>query len=451
MIWSLFSYVLCLVSVFLVLRARGHVVAMAAILSSSLYNIPVLQLGNTASSGIFPVDIVLGAVLFKFYFFKGRTPSVKGRIAGGVLVSALAGYAVLRAMTAITFSDYGYYNAFVLYGAAKWAIYWLALAIFSRGLNQYEVASLFRLISKILIAYFSLAIPHQFGAYDLSGFSAIGHSEVYDVDYLMADVSRAFLGNNAASVGMISFAGVLVGYISSSQGNRRIGLLVASLAALSLLASGSRTDIISALAAFLLAGVFVDRGLLVRAFAFLAVLAIPALLYFSIFDAGSLPYGLSRLLSTEIVGEVVGDESGTFAYRLMNWVIILRYLFDNSITLIFGFGPNGFRMFSVLGVAPMGFGHNVYLHTVGELGLIGLFLLTFWLGRVSLVAYMRRNDADAFGRPLIGALLLLIAQRMISGGSVDSIFAVDNMSVVTIWFLMFLGVALTFHRESMST
>ncbi len=440
MMWQAASIAITLVSLIVIFRARSYEQGILPLVPISFFNIPLIMLGNTASAGIFPIDIVLLGFMLRFFVLsKSQSILSAYRINGALLLTILVCYALLRGAYVLLFDDYQYYDRFIVYGMYRWLFFLCIFLIFIKISPGERFNKLLCNLAYILILFFSFAILHQFGFIDLSGWSAIGYEKTYEIDYLIKDVSRAFLGNNAATVGCISVFGILLGLLIY-ESKKNTAQLILLLAFLSFIGGGSRSDIVGAV--FALTVWFFFFGTTKHMIIIVKSLVILIVFWLSISNLSGYLYGFDRLLETNFIGEVSGQSEGSFAYRVFWWGEIIEHFFDNVSHFLFGYGPNGFRMLSVNKVSQMSYGHNVYLHTVGELGVVGLFFFILFLIRVLVLFILRYPCKNAANSLLISLAGFYILQRLFAGVSVDSILAVDNVNAMTIFFFFIVAAAL---------
>lgn len=442
--WTLGSWAICAGCVILALRARTAGDHGLAVLAASLYNVPLVFLGNTGASGLYPVDFTIAAALAA----RVVTRRVVGFPAMGPgtplsWLGLLTGYAVLRAAWDLLLGAAPDFARFELFGAYRWATFLVLFALGSSIGSIEEAVTLLRRLGFILCPYFLAAIPHQFGIFDLSGLEAARSLEWYERNDLHDDLARAFLGNNAATVGLVSFLGIVVGAILVCIGPKTVGLALFVVASGSLAFGGSRSDIIAAPFALVLL-LIVGRRALRHAIGLACLATCLVVFAGSVFLAAldQLPYGLQRTLDSDVLAQASLATDGTFAYRIVNWREVMDFLLENPVNLAFGAGPNLYRAYPASGAGFMFFGHNVFVHTVGELGIVGLILTAGWfmsVGKVCCPDSARRGFPQILG----AAGLALLTQRLVAGIAVDSIFAIDNMICVNAFILILLGTSVS--------
>ncbi|PHR28098.1 MAG: hypothetical protein COA36_07445 [Desulfotalea sp.] len=405
------------------------------------------MLGNSATAGIFPVDIGLAVALVNFglKYRHQLQSSLKSKLVYKTFL-LLALYAILRTGVALITDDYGYYNKFLMYGIIRWFTFVFLLIFFCQRLRKKDQVRLLIKFGWVLLFYLFFAVLHQFSVIDLSGLVETGHSSVYQSSYFIKGIYRSYLGNNSASIGFIASVGILLSLLLAGYAKWKYkAILLFTMASTALINSGSRTDSITILICFAWALIF-PKSILIR---FLVKKVIPVFLviisisWFAFGDTVEIP-GLTRLVNTNFIGQYHGTTDGTLNYRQIHWGIAQRYLFDNPEKNLFGFGVNGYRLLSVKGYGSMGYGHNTFMHTWVELGLIGLSLLIVWL--ILLLHYLfslaNNKRSSPFARNLAIITLVLFSQRILSGLTIDTFFATDNMLTMNVFILFFFGFTL---------
>lgn len=441
------GYIFSVLAVIIISRTKSVSTVITVLLTLSLWNIPLVMLGNSAAAGIFPVDLGLAVALVNFglkyrHQLKSR---LKSKLVHKTLL-LLASYAILRTGVALITDDYGYYNRFLVYGIIRWLTFVFLLIFFCQRLRKKDQINLLINFGWVLLFYLSFAVLHQFSVMDLSGLAETGHSSVYQSSYFIKEIYRSYLGNNSASVGFIASVGILLSLLLAGYAKWKYkAILLFTIASTALINSGSRTDSITILICFAWALIF-PKSILLR---FLIKKVVPVFLiiisisWFAFGDTVEIP-GLTRLTNTNFIGQYHGTSNGTLNYRQIHWGIAQRYLCDHPEKNLFGFGVNGYRLLSVKGYGSMGYGHNTFMHTWVELGLIGLSLLIVWL--ILLLHYLfslaNNKRSSPFTRNLAIITLVIFSQRILSGITIDTFFATDNMLTMNVFILFFFGFTL---------
>lgn len=438
--WGGVAFVLSFFGVIYAIKKNNIGAVMAVLLILSLFNIPILRLGNSASAGFFAADLILIFVFVK-YFFSRRFLDLYENDRSVLYFYLIASYAVLRGVLSIVLPGYSEYINFFFYGVFKWICFFVVYKV-SKTIDRNSFFVFIEAVGFALIPYYILAILNQVGMVELNGLEASGYYEHIKYEYLMEDASRSFIGNNPATVGFVSFCGIMLSGLIFKYCNNMLGILVFLLGFASLLGSGSRTDIGTGFISILICTVIFGNKLL------LGVLSNRRMIFFGISGVFVLTpiilnsnlYAIERLLGTDLFGEASGSSDGTLAYRIDNWIIALDYALDNFNIFWFGFGPNGYRIFSESGIGSMGFGHNVYVNIFGEYGFIGLVLFLVWLASLFHSQVVASKNEDIFVADVASFSMGILIQRLMAGVTVDSMFAVDNMLATNVFALVLLSV-----------
>jgi hypothetical protein len=153
---------------------------------------------------------------------------------------------------------------------------------------------------------------------------------------------------------------------------------------------------------------------------------------------------MERYLGT--LNEYGNSGDGTGGHRFREHRAIFLYLLDHPHIGVFGLGSNGYRRLMWHGSATMMFGHNIYLHTLYELGLPGFVLLGWWLWRLSDLGTHGNASANGNRRECGMLLLALIVQRLVAGWGADTLFAPEGMLQSNVLFLGLAGMVYATYR-----
>lgn len=437
------TYFLTCVSIIYIYRIKTITDCFPCLLGLSLWNIPVIMLGNSSSAGIFPTDIASFFILFKLLFLKNKKITILIKNNSSVFFFLLiVTYIVIRVLIVLFFAEYGYFDRFFIYGAYRWITYLFFIILFLQDIDHANSIKILNSIIYILIIYFILAILHQQSVIDISGFEITGHADIYEKDWLITDLRRTVLGNNPATVGFVSsfsffFAILIQNHLKKKKG--AWALLFLSI--ISLLGSFSRTDAIALIVSYVIVSMLFKNSNMKQVFFKkiipISIILIPLILsiyQLSIGNITDLPV-IARLIKTDYIGEYQGASSGTLAYRIMHWQMAIEYLYQNSNIALFGFGPNGYRMLVENGIGTMGFGHNTYIHNWVELGIWGSILLLIWIVKILRIIKQNIKHKNGFISDLNILSMLILIHRLIAGYSVDTLFAVDNALTMNLFML----------------
>ncbi|WP_425236049.1 O-antigen ligase family protein [Ulvibacterium sp.] len=402
------------------------------------------MLGNSSSSGVFVFDLILFVFVVKNLVLRAFSTYRVFRLSTNSIFLVLLVYVFFRTVFALV-EDYGYYNNFILYGFYRWCTFGLFLFIVSyKNWNYIEVINVLRRFHKILLIYFFFGTLHQLGFWDLSGYEAMGMDELFFENEEYADFFfRTYLGNVSASVGFIGSLGVFISlFLIRIKVDLKYALLGLFLSSFVLIGSWSRSDLIALMISLLLSVIIGYKKVFGKLVLKTSLTLISIfIVFYSFLSFNDEDHYISenrtfqRFFKTEYTNQLRGDSDGTLAFRVLEQNNALNHIVENIELLLFGYGPNGYRMFMVNGISKMGFGHNIFLHTIGELGLMGGFLLFVFLALLFYDIYQKQKLAPNLIRILCFLTFFILCQRFIAGFAVDTLFAVDNILPMTIIFL----------------
>lgn len=446
MFWTILTISLSIFLTYQIVRTNKYKINLLYLALSSLYNIPIILLGNSSSSGVFVFDLILVVFGLKYIVFGHISHKSKVSVNSLIIFQVLLFYILFRTLF-VYVEDYGYYNNFILYGCYRWCTF--ALFFYFASAQPWKLSELIVILRKfynVLLVFFFFAVIHQLGFLGLSGYEAMGMDEIFFENEEYADFFfRTFLGNISPSIGFISVLGVILSLLFIRlKLDVKYAVLGLILSAAVLLGSWSRSDLIALIfgLVFLLInnkklyGKLIVKLSLIAGFFLFTIFT--ALLITDNTDIITENRTYQRFFETKYAGELKGDSDGTFSYRLGEQGKVIRHMLEHGELLLFGFGPNGYRMVAVRGVSQMGFGHNVYLHTIGELGLVGAFFVLLILYSLFFKIYNKLIAAPPVFKVVYILPFILLFQRLIAGYAVDTIFAVDNILPMTIIFLFFI-------------
>jgi|GEM_PF-5564504 len=431
--------------------------ALLPVFLAGLVNIPVFFFGNSAGGGVFVADVAIAAFVVRFGFSFGRRMIRRANRNG-----QLALFAVLVAWVTvggvIACLQEPRISRFVYYGVARWWTFMALVGIFfGQSLSERDYVSSLRRLGIVMIVYGVLCIAHQHGVVDLSGLENLGPRIVESTARSREAYTgvtpfghRVFLGANSASTGALCWLGLWAAAVLAMQPNKRLWRFSAILAVVMLWAQAgtwSRSDMVGLVASLALGGVLFFRvaqrrtrqGAALATVAFVGLVTLLACVYPRVTRNPTLER-YARAFS-----QYNPEALGTGGHRFREHSSVLKRLGKNPQILLFGVGPNGYRRLAWAGKATMLFGHNVYLHTVVELGFPGLVLLVVWLWRASQmgVSVLRpARSASMRTRQLIAILTVtMLVQRLVAGLGADTLFATNTMLPANVMFLGLVGMA----------
>ena len=447
MSWSAFTFLFALFITFKIVVNGSFKSNVLYTTISVLYNIPVIILGNSSSSGIFVFDIALIIFSIKAFIMYRVSFNHIIRLRSNRIFLALLVYILFRTVF-VLLEDYGYYNKFILYGFYRWFSF--GIFVFLVSVHSWKYSEVLWVVKRFYLAFLIflvLGVIHRLEFIDLSGYEAMGMDEDFFINEEYSDFFlRTLLGNVSASVGFIASLGILLSLLFLKL-NIQVRLAISGLvlSTFVLLGSWSRSDVIALALTLFVALLFFGRkliGINAMRFSFsvftIALLAFGVLAYQDRLDLITENRTFQRFFQTEYTNQLSGKSEGTLAFRVFEQGKALKHLMTNPQILVFGFGPNGYRMFMVNGVSNMGYGHNIYLHTISELGVLGALIILTWLRSVFRTISIKVRGTTSFPNVFGIFVLLLLFHRLIAGYAVDSIFAVDNTLPMTILFLFFI-------------
>lgn len=452
-----------IIAVWIVTRRQPRE-ALLPIILAGLVGIPVFIFGRSASGGGFAADIAIAAFLARFGFSFG--PQIVRRAGrNGVLVvfTALAAWAT--ASSIIACSDEPRVATYAVYGVARWWMFLVMVAVFfGQGFSEQEFIKNVRRLAMIMIAYGALCIAHQQGLVDLSGWESLGPRAVESAERQQAAHAyetpfgrRIFLGVTSAGVAGVCCVGFWIAAILWVQSARRPRLLAVILIIVMLWAmagTGSRSDMIGLILSLLATGVLFAHVMRPHTRGTLVLLLVAFIILAALVTWGDLEVLQTPTLKRHATAffQYGPNAEGTGGHRYREHVAMLSYLKQNPYILALGLGANGYRRLAWEQAATMGFGHNVYLHTVCELGLLGLVLLAVWLWcatRMGVPASSPIRSASMSRRQEVAIVVLaMVMQRLFAGWGADTLFAVDGMLSPNVLFLGLLGISFSTYGHS---
>jgi O-antigen ligase len=142
--------------------------------------------------------------------------------------------------------------------------------------------------------------------------------------------------------------------------------------------------------------------------------------------------------------ELFNDETrevGTYASRTNDRQALLSYFREYPQEFLFGAGPGNFRRYGISGITINWFGHNSYIHWLGELGVVGFLVFLAWLLNSCWAALKLATSTLLPYRdrlPGILALSLLIS-RCISAWGTEGLLGTDGMGYYSLYFVSVLA------------
>lgn len=437
-----------------ILSRRHPREALIPLILSALNGIPLFILGNSANGSIFSIDVVLVAFVVRFGPSHGHELVSRARARGVLPVFfALAIWTLLCGMMACI--EEPPVTRFAAYGMARWWMFLVLLIIFfGQELTHDQLIQRFRQLAIVLMAYGCLCVAHQHGAIDLGGDETLGERATEAIEAAkesqetdLAAGHRRFLGMTSANIGSVCAMGMWVplALVAIERRSHLAWLLPAALMLWAMVGTWSRSNVLGAGAGLIFGLGFSLRFLTgssrLAVGAALSGVAALCLLILMLAPRSLETPTIDRYLGT--LGEYGAHGGGTGGHRFREHNAILRYLVDHPQTAICGLGANGYRRLMWHGAATMMFGHNVYLHTLYELGIPGAALLAIWLWHVARLGAIgslaARFAGDICHRQMTVLVSALLIQRLIAGWGADTLFATEGMLQSNVLLLALTG------------
>ncbi|MBN1489520.1 MAG: O-antigen ligase family protein [Phycisphaerae bacterium] len=434
--------------------------ALLPLLLASLVGVPLLILGNSSAGGVFATDIALAAYAMRFARTCQRQFLRHANRHDVLTVFAiLAAWATLRSIVA-SFEEPAIAK-FVIYGSIRWWLFFACVVIFfGQKLGEAEYTRLLKGFGVGLFVFAAACISHQKGLLDLSGADTLGTRATETLEQRrdaqddgMAFEHRRFLAMTSPNTAGVCISGIWVAaaLLCRTRHNRTIWALLAVLLFLALAGTWSRSDMVGLIAALCVGIILFARILGYRSNAgmSLALILVPIVMiggYLWLVLSHTQP-DLSETPTIERYATVFQSYStkaeGTGAHRIHEHTAMFRHVRGQPALIAAGLGANGYKRLAWDGVATMGFGHNIYLHTICELGLLGVILLSLWLWlavRPHVPVLVPAATAALKRQQYMSLLVLaLLVQRLVAGWGADTILATGGMLEANILFLAAVG------------
>lgn len=356
---------------------------------ATLIPLPLIRFGNSLSSAICFYHVALAAL-----FVLSFRPTKKGMllfcILGGLLLVQLAVGSTLAGGAFLKFQLYGAMNGLMA----------LAFLMLTAKTN---LATISRPLQITALCVVPLHAMNYFGIVNFSFIQVVINPKWAHVAYHLSETRDLYFLAGSKYVWALFY--LICGILAAKRPTRMSPFVIAAALA-GIYFSMSKTDLIACAVS---APILLTTAKVRISVRWVAVsVAVLAMLFSSLFLAW-LPQ-IQTLLSPNALG--------TYAYRLSAWGQIWTYLGEHPHYLISGNGLNGFRMLYAEQVTTIGFGHNVGLNLIVELGLLGAFL--FCLLLASQLAYPCRW------------MWFFVIQRLISAWTADTWFGTDTIFNVTV-------------------
>jgi hypothetical protein len=413
-------------SLFALVGSQPRTAAMALVLSY-FFALPVTIFATGANSAVFVCDIVLLAVLLRW----GRTSIQRirdVRVPGMPIVWALMAWVVVsrilvifRLPTFMSFMHLGFYSLRFLMFAMNFVV------LATLPLTRQDYRKLLGWIC-LLVAVVSVAnIVSSAGLINLNFY--VGDILRAGEQYVREDpelVHTFLLGFNRAVIGLFAYTAITLVLLRGWLGGKGWHVLMFALLPLYgflLLDSFSRSAIIAIVVSLTVLGFRVGARRLVGLSFVLAIGGM--VLVFLATDVRAWQERFAALFSAEAFRESTG------AGRIESWQQVLGYLKGNPIFLIFGVGFYGYaaQFVRIAAVTRTSAGHNMYVHSLGELGVPGLtLLLILWTRLVQTFYRMGAGGNPDSEQQLVGrAMLAFLLGALASGVSQETLYPIYTM------------------------
>jgi hypothetical protein len=428
-------------------KAKSAANAVGYLLASGLIPVPIMILGNSVESGLFPVDVCLLVYFLKYGVRSLSGPRGSKALSAGVL--SLLGFAVLATTSAIyhvIFIDSAPWTFYSFTVLKFWEYALLAASVMSVKLDREQ----FRRICIILLIgisiYECLHVLHISGLVPMSGSEYFGPRAA---DFA-AEAGEDPGGSGAAPFSdrtawfLTSYRAVIGGTTSITalfcllvfelfEGRiRRIAGITGILCVLSVLSTSSRSDIAGLLVAVLILVLCSP----IRSWkTFACALLIVAGLYTAFLAV--LPEE-ARTMALDRVSEFWNPElrsEGDYASREYDRAAMLDYLPNHPRELLIGVGPGNYHWYSAQRITMNSFGHNSYLHWTGELGIGGLLLLLGWCTSACIYAIRRIGQRNVTCSLCARIALAIVVSRIVAAWGAESLFGTQGMGYYSIFFV----------------
>lgn len=254
---------------------------------------------------------------------------------------------------------------------------------------------------------------------------------------------RVVLGFRRAALGLMFVAGLFFSYgmtqLSRSYVLRALAWASAPALMIALLFSWSRAAVIGMAAGSIalivtMGGVRAIRGVILTIFGVIVIWSV----------LGQFEDAQDRFIFFQ-TGEI--RESGHS--RLEGWQMLTEYLFRQADVLIFGAGFQNFQYAINVteGAVQLTAGHNVYLHTLAELGVAGFIVFIGWVVAVFVWLIRWRSEIqDNVTKVMAGVFMALFVGVLASGLTQESLMPTPSVTNWILHFYLMLGIWVSWYR-----
>ncbi len=430
-------------------RSSHPAAELESFLCSCLLTIPIVIVGNSASAAIFAIDITFVSILVKKLHRSGNAAGVRSDVTSSRYLAVLALCCAISSV--VNYFVEPENLKFYFFTTVKFTQYSIVSWLIARHYSNRAIHDGFRLepyhfrfFLVLAILYHALHLAHLGSILDLSGRAYFGPRIEEVIAYAgmdpFADRRMYFLTAFTAATGGIStinaFMALHFGTTSRSVVSRRLSNCLFVLSFLSIIGSTSRSDTVGfavAISVYCVCALILGKAK-TASFPLLTLLVIP-LVVVSYWIASDDLDSLNKMV------ELFDDQSrevGTYASRTNDRSAIIAYFADYPPEFLFGSGPGNFRRYGIAGITMNWFGHNSYIHWLGELGTIGFLAFLAWLSNSvwkSLKPIFNHSSSPKDGAALAAVGLSLLLSRCISAWGTESLLGTDGMGYCSIYLV----------------
>jgi O-antigen ligase len=257
-------------------------------------------------------------------------------------------------------------------------------------------------------------------------------------------VHSYLLGFNRASVGLFAYVGLGFLLLRSWLGGIRFKsflYIAAPLVTILLLDSFSRAALLAAFAGGL---TLVLRLKVKRTLSLIVTAALgTAIILLVVADVSEWVERFAALFSREAFQRSTGGG------RVRDWLLLLGFLGNNVDYLVFGIGFHRYSEYKMIGGPSLAAGHNMYVHTLGELGILGLaaFLVLWAILFVTLYRLSKRKTRGPLQPLICAAVFAIYVGLLVSGLSQETLYPQFTMYNVVPLLMTIFGVTIGTFRN----
>jgi hypothetical protein len=440
---TLVSYAAAFVLSLVALLARRPGTAASALLVSYLLATPLGVVSTTLNSAVYACDAVFLAILLRWGTRAAQRIRTFGWPPGTALLGVIGIIVLISRLqwlaTDVSTREIGRFGFFNL----RYAIFAATIILLAR--LPYDAGDYVRVVRWCCLLAIGLAcgnVLSRLGVESVHFYSGYLVLEQQGIRAAPEDTQAAtvtLLGFIRPAVGLFAYAGVVMLFLYVwLKGRHALPLLLIGLplTAVLLLDSLSRAAILAAMVAaiVLLLRLRARQSLTLVA---AGVLGIAAILLF-VSDVSPWLERISGLFSRAEFARSTGSQ------RVADWMRLLDFLGRNPKYLLLGAGFLYYGGYRLIGATENSAGHNMYIHTLGELGVFGAIAwLVLWtiLG-VALYRASRRLVLEPMRSLIAKVVFAFYVGLVVSGLSQESLY--PNPAVYCAVMFCFTLLATTF-------